>query len=77
MESLQASCAADVKMPAQIEKTSPATSEGADGVKVKTERCAEQQANLESQQNGGEATYDLWLQVKTEIKEEVEADIRS
>ena len=77
MESLQASCAADVKMPAHIEKPNPATSEGADGVKVKTERCAEQQVNLESQQKGGEATDDLWLQVKTEIKEEIEDDIRS
>ena len=85
MESLHASRAAepqpstsgDVKMPAQIEEPSLATREGADGLKDKTGRGAEQQANLESPQKGGKATDDLWLQVKTEIKEEIEDDMRS
>ena len=85
MESLYASCAAepqlstsgDVKLPAQIEEPSLATREGADGLKDKTGRGAEQQANLESPQKGGKATDDLWLQVKTEIKEEIEDDMRS
>ena len=83
MESLHASCAAesqpltsgDVKMPAETEKQSPATGDGADDVKNKTGRCG--QANLESPQVGGNATDDLWLQVKTEIKEEIEDDMRS
>eukprot|EP00435_Cladocopium_sp_Y103_P072395 s1156_g40.t1 len=80
MESLHASCAAelqpfksgDVKMPAEIEKPSPTTKEGADDVKDKT--GTEQQANLESPKEGGKATDDLW-QVKTEIKEELEDDV--
>eukprot|EP00435_Cladocopium_sp_Y103_P069913 s1156_g34.t1 len=57
----------DVQKTLQTEGLISAKKEPADGVKVKTERCAEQQVNLESPQKERMNTDDLWLRVQEEI----------
>ena len=46
------------------------------GVKVKKEKLAEREAEVQSTQEGGMDSEDLWLRVKKEIKEEMEPDLR-
>ena len=59
----------------QTEGTNSAKKEAADGVKFKAEKCAEQEAELESSEKGRTEMHDLWLWVKKEIKEEIERDL--
>ena len=59
----------------QTEGPNSAKKEAADGVKVKAEKCAEQEAELESSEKGRTEMHDLWLWVKKEIKEEIERDL--
>ena len=66
----------DVQKTMHTEGLNSAKKELPDGVKVKTERCAEQQVKRESPQKRMEMD-DLLLRVKTEIKEEIEEEMRS
>ena len=66
----------DVQKTMHTEGLNSAKKELPDAVKVKTERCAEQQVKLESPQKRMEMD-DFQLRVKTEIKEEIEEEMRS
>ena len=62
--------------PMQTEGSSSESKEVADSVKVKKEKSAEQEEELESAQKGRTEMHDLWLRVKKEIKEEIEPDLK-
>ena len=59
----------DVQKTMHTEGLNSAKKELPDGVKVKTERCAEQQVKLESPQKRMEMD-DLWLRVREEIRKQ-------
>ncbi len=82
MESLEESFAAkhqrltrrDMQQTMQTGCPSSAKIELADGVKVKKEKSAEQEIGFERQDKEKMELDDLWLQVKGEIKEEIEQE---
>ena len=65
----------DMQGPMQTEGSRSAKKECADGVKVKKEKIAEQEAGFESPQKAKIEADDLWLRVKKEIKEEMDPDL--
>ncbi len=82
MESLEESTAAkhqrstrrDMQQTMQTGCPSSAKIELADGVDAKKEKCAEQEVKFESQDKEKMEMDNLWLQVKGEIKEEIEQE---
>ena len=82
MESLEESFAAkhqrltrrDMQQTMQTGGPSSAKIELADGVDAKNEKCAEQEVKFESQDKEKMEMDNLWLQVKGEIKEEIEQE---
>ena len=82
MESLEESSAAkhqrltrrDMQQTMQTGGPSSAKIELADGVDAKNEKCAEQEVKFESQDKEKMEMDNLWLQVKGEIKEEIEQE---
>ena len=66
----------DMQEHMQSQGPKRAKKEFADGVKVKEEQGAEQEADLENPRNSGFEIDDLWWRVKYEIKEEMEPDSR-
>ena len=66
----------DMQEPVEAQGPNAAKKEFADGVKVKKEKSAEQEAELAIPDKGGIDSDDLWLRVKKEIKEEMEPDLR-
>ena len=65
----------DMQEAMQTDGSKSAKKEFADGVKVKKEKSAEQEADLKSPATGGMEMDDLWVRVKKEIKEEIEPDL--
>ena len=82
MESFEESSAAkhqrltrrDMMQTMQTGNPNSAKTELADGVKVKKEKGAEQEVSFENQDKGEMELDDFWLQVKGEIKEEIEQE---
>ena len=82
MESLEESSAAkhqrltrrDMQQTMQTGGPSSAKIELADGVDAKNEKCAEQEVKFERQDKEKMEMDNLWLQVKGEIKEEIEQE---
>ena len=82
MESFEESSAAthqrltrrDMQQTMQTGGPSSAKIELADGVDAKNEKCAEQEVKFESQDKEKMKMDNLWLQVKGEIKEEIEQE---
>ena len=64
----------DMQQTMQTGGPSSVKIELADGVKVKKEKSPEQEISFESQDKGEMELDDFWLQVKGEIKEEIEQE---